>query len=450
MHLGSGRHPLKHALAAEISDTSPFPMSLTALINDPFIEDLPLASNSVDTTQTVVSIHSPLTDLSSDEDTLMDGGLSPARGELRPSFSSLPLPNRKRKRFVLDYVLVPPFPSLTPQRPPIGMRPEDPPPTNKRRLNQDVSSRRNPPRRQSARLDPLAQSRQIRARAFRDAATSPPPESPTVLDTLDTDLEHCLDSVLNQLAEETQRREALQRMYASGSYGVLTTQEVDPQVSSFDADFDTRPFLLPSEDASDDEISISLFGNAFQSLDIRDLQPESVVPTQDSPPAQEGNLLQFEIADDTRTEGEWLMTRPLPEESHGPDPRIPVPAAPYGISPHVLYCRDPTSSQIPEEIHSPAVLTAALVPMAVDIDDSTQRDAQHTGEPAGTSEDFAAQIVAPDVWWGAQNHHETVEAHTFDDGDSEDEMESTRSRCPCNQCSPNAPMHPDSQSTRHT
>jgi hypothetical protein len=75
-------------------------------------------------------------------------------------------------------------------------------------------------------------------------------------DSFVTDMESCLDSILNQLADETQRREALQETYASGLFGEPSVENSEYLFPSEATEFFPKSY---DHAALDDELSQSLF-----------------------------------------------------------------------------------------------------------------------------------------------------------------------------------------------
>ncbi|KAJ7152571.1 hypothetical protein C8R46DRAFT_1121551 [Mycena filopes] len=141
----------------------------------------------------------------------------------------------KRKRMVMDYVLMSPRSLLNDQaKSSSSADPDDPPPRKKNPVQ--LAFRR--PTTQCA--------------TFRDidVATLPsPPESPISdwRDSVGADLESSLDAILNQLADETQRREALQEQYAAFGDGEPSTEQ--PR---------EPPSLSPTLHTSNDDLQESL------------------------------------------------------------------------------------------------------------------------------------------------------------------------------------------------
>ncbi|KAJ7073472.1 hypothetical protein B0H15DRAFT_61585 [Mycena belliarum] len=282
---------------------------------------------------------SELSDTSSDDDTLMEwSGSYPTAGS-----SPSPASPLKRKRLVVDHVLLSPLTAL-PGRKDTGLN-GGPSPNKKLILETEYRD--------------------------REAATSPTPNSASERDAFVVDMESCLDSILNQLADEAQRREALQEMYASGSYSVTHDGAED---ADFESEANTALFL-GSYDVSDDESTQNLGGS-----------PGTLAPQES-----------------------W---RDLP-------------------------------SQILSELNSDFGLHDTVAEGELSLDYS----ALLLGEATAPPNDLENVRVADMRTSAAVEDDMEVDLppSPSDEDDHVSHVEIARSRCPCNQCSPNAPTHPDSQ-----
>ncbi|KAJ7159488.1 hypothetical protein C8R46DRAFT_1108415 [Mycena filopes] len=314
------------------------------------------------------------TDPLSDDDTLMDWeGISPTTATAQS-----PL---KRKRMVMDYVLMSPRSLLNDQaKSSSSADPDDPPPRKKTQCSLLSGA----PRR-SARNLPKVEPEEPQ-RTFRDidVATSPsPPESPSSdwRDSVGADLESSLDAILNQLAEETQRREALQEQYAAfGDGESWTEQPREPPSLSPSLDFTVF-------DRRDDE---ELFESLFHTSND-DLQ-ESLAAGMDA---------------ELRSQFEELPKLKHFQADDDPPPPADFPS-PIMISPFLAIEPDNVSSIADHELE---------------------------GNPNVHSLDF-------NTWW-AQLDEIANEDELWSNSEPTPDDGAARSRCPCNQCSPQVPPYPD-------
>ncbi|KAJ7825190.1 hypothetical protein B0H14DRAFT_3145408 [Mycena olivaceomarginata] len=92
------------------------------------------------------------------------------------------------------------------------------------------------------------------------AGASPTSGSPTPQDgfVTDTEMESFLESILNELAEENQQREAQQESYASDSLDVVSKDFSAPNSAPSSPTTTTNLFLSSYDNASDDESSENL------------------------------------------------------------------------------------------------------------------------------------------------------------------------------------------------
>ncbi|KAJ7700298.1 hypothetical protein B0H16DRAFT_1642856 [Mycena metata] len=340
-------------------------------------------------------ISSPL----SDDDTLMDWDRSsPSHSSVSPTAPTSHSP-LKRKRIVMDCVFLLPH-SLLNDESATNLSPDDSSPRKKSRLALPTT-----PRHISRNIAlRVPESSQQLERTFRDAGTSPPPESesPSDRDSFVTDMESCLDSILNQLAGETQRREVLQEQYASFAVASDSLEEEEPASSPTPTDF----FLSSSKAISDDEdeLSRNMFDSPFSSLHFKtdssiDKDAEVDVELTLYEPL-ESNALRDVVADDDL--------------------------------PHI---NDPVRELEPDNNNVPST--------------AESQESMEVVYSVGSDPPPAVPALEFDTWWAELNEI-----------DKEDELWSipehipshdSKSRCPCNQCSPQAASYPDiSRPSRHS
>ncbi|KAJ7022972.1 hypothetical protein C8F04DRAFT_1136322 [Mycena alexandri] len=304
----------------------------------------------------------------SDDDTLMDwDGSSPPHASVSPTTPSSHSP-LKRKQFVMDYVFLSP-------------------PT---------------PRRSLRHIGPqVTELSQPLERTFRDAGTSPPPESPSDRDSFVADMESCLDSILNQLAEETQRRAVLQQYASFASVPDSPAEEI-PASSPTPTDF----FLNSSDAISDDELSQNMF--EIYSLNLK---PESSIGDETDVDVGLGvqpdsNALRDVVADDDL--------------------------------PHLDGFPSSVRELEPDSMRSPAEQRGSL----------ENEGNVYLGGPEPLNPPTIPTLEF-DTWWAQLNEI-----------DNDDELWSipeqipshdSKSRCPCNQCSPQVTSYPDNDHpSRHS
>ncbi|KAJ6620155.1 hypothetical protein B0H10DRAFT_2022977 [Mycena sp. CBHHK59/15] len=452
---------------------------------------------------------SDLTELPSEDETLMDFSSSlPSR--IISAAQSSPSPALKRKRFKFDHVLLPTLLSLQTPKISTNLEPEDSPPVKKIRRSQSASPVPSSPRHTISHLRDQTASGDL-----DEEHTFSPPDPLSTRDTFVTDIESCLDSILNQLAEEIQRREALHQVYASVSYNT-----VDDAASNTDfsiaTDFEEEPFISPHADASDDELSMNLFENAFVALNITDFEPElkSSSSGPELPSVEDFRLFQGSFLDEIPEDRQRVTnssvlgkvppvsTAPVllevgvslslldrrhsssslslvedepstplavdleseSSESRGPDKESEIH---FGVSPSLLYRSDSSLSLSPE----------LSTPMAVDLESESSESRGPDKESEIHEQPFLTHALDPEkIWWGSTDIGEN-DGHASDVTSDSDELgpdltcgipnsslkfslrlptdyelsvDAPRSRCPCNQCSPNAPLYPDYHPSRHT
>ncbi|KAJ7909461.1 hypothetical protein B0H13DRAFT_634183 [Mycena leptocephala] len=182
---------------------------------------------------------------SDDSETLMDSD-STFSCHGSPTTALTPSSVSKRKRYIVDPVLLSPLAVLDPSSS------NSPSPSKKARQSQYATPLQNTSYNSDLQQNPM--SHQPDGRDFREGTSLH--DSLSGQDSFVTDMESCLDSILNQLADETQRREALQETYASGLFG-------EPSVENSEYLFpsEATEFFPESYDhaALDDELSQSLF-----------------------------------------------------------------------------------------------------------------------------------------------------------------------------------------------
>ncbi|KAJ7740979.1 hypothetical protein B0H14DRAFT_2989652 [Mycena olivaceomarginata] len=256
-----------------------------------------------------------------------------------------------------------------------------------------------------------------RARRSRNAgatgAGASPPESPTEQDgfVTDTDMENFLESILNELAEETQQRNAQQESYPLDSAPDSSAQNSLPSSPSTT----TNLFLSSYDNVFDDESSENLL-NRFQSLNLG---------------AEYRSSAQLDLDSDYTVPRNILDDFPSPQAEILPDFLLHDPSSP------ILYHGNDDQNTRPEILST----SPDFFPATVLHEDKS---------------DKAQMFVEPDaVWWGPQDDEEMdLDANMFDSGGSEEDSESIpdvgRSRCPCNLCSPKAPTNPDYHPSRQS
>ncbi|KAJ6531654.1 hypothetical protein DFH09DRAFT_1370472 [Mycena vulgaris] len=434
-----------------------------------------------DTTTLTPTFGSPLSELPSDYDPPMNWtASSPSHGP--STTTSMPTSAPKRKRFILDYVLLTPRSALENGHQ-MAVSSDGPSP-NKRARHITLSSPRRNPRRNPGAQHIQESRQQLNTQPLRAAATSPPPKSPSdsERDTFVTDMGNCLDSILNQLAEETQRREALQQMYASGSFGVPSDTANDVFLPSFADSTEPDPFLDWYDEVSDDELSQNLFENPLGRLDLTEADPAPSSPGLALDTTLDTGLDRFlddAVADDRLTTSFSSLSM---EGTHA---RRPVDSAlaspPLGISPHLLYRAEASSIPRQEENGTPVeslAMTAApgffpdfllrSDPFSSSNNETSRFDDLSNLMPVDTDE--GDDSVVPDkgksraiepsspmdsdvVWWAEPDHDDT-DRHVSDSDaaqrDSDSTADALRSRCPCNLCFPRATTHPEYRPSRHS
>ncbi|KAJ7139214.1 hypothetical protein C8R44DRAFT_301928 [Mycena epipterygia] len=414
----------------------------------------------------VPAFGSPLSEVSelhSGNNTLMDWtGSVPNQGSYTSPISAL-----KRKRLVLDYVLVPPVSALDIGRKDTTSSRDYSSPHKKARhaaTQSIVTSRRNPRRNSAIQKN----SQQPDRKDFREAATSPPPESPSERDTFVADMESCLNSILNQLAEDTQRRESMQQMYASGSFGVVSEPADDRLLFTMPENHQEHPFLDSYDDISGDELSQTLLENPFRSLSLESVKPEASIPVPEPHATgdEELNRLFHDAVAEDRLSSSFSSSSIQGKHARRA-PTVPTPTPPeVGISPDLLLRAQDSSFQ-EENAGSvsriePTAMTslAQAQPNPLFYDNgsvSSLREAASFSDEPSTSmvmDDEAHASQDAGTSEGIWTHVHEPEAGEPDDDESQSDPGSTvepvRSRCPCNQCSPMAPKHPDYRPSRHS
>ncbi|KAJ7825181.1 hypothetical protein B0H14DRAFT_2821083 [Mycena olivaceomarginata] len=254
-------------------------------------------------------------------------------------------------------------------------------------------------------------SRTTYAGATGAGASPPTSGSPTRQDgfVTDTEMESFLESILNELAEENQQRGARQERYASDSLDGVSIDFSAPNSAPSSPNTTTNLFLSSYDNASDDESSENLL-NRFQSLNLD---------------AEYRSRAQLDLDAD------------------------------YTERPH----------DIPDESQAEMLSDLFLRDLSLSILDHDQTRTEALSISPGFSphdereSDKAQMAVEPDtVWWGppdADGEEMDLDAHPFDGGGSEDEssesaLDTGRSRCPCNLCSPKAPTNPDYHPSRQS
>ncbi|KAJ6569233.1 hypothetical protein B0H19DRAFT_692169 [Mycena capillaripes] len=322
--------------------------------------DTLFSSNPGDASQ-LTSIHPSLTesnhlsglsDPPSDTDTFMDW----ADEEALTTASAL-----KRKQHALDYAFLSPLSILDPS----SLSSTGPSPSKKSRQSQHSTPHHNPPD-----TSELSQSEEME---FSEAGTSLPLESPLERDSFVADLESCLDSILNQLADDTRQRESSQESYTLSLSGIVSDSP-PAENSALSFHDNAADFALNLYDNASDELSQSLFDTRFQSLN-------------------------------------------LGAESAGPD-----------SEPHAQL--DGEYDEVRDNIFDDAV-------------------ADDQGSNSGSTEVPTPFFEDSETWPGELNDDE-MDQNPTPKNDSEFKSEDSRSRCPCNQCSPRAPTHPDYHPSLHS
>ncbi|KAJ7474235.1 hypothetical protein FB451DRAFT_286021 [Mycena latifolia] len=283
---------------------------------------------------------SPLSEMSetpSEDDSLMDWS-SPSQGS-----STSPL---KRKRFILDHVPLSPLSALDSTRIPTAS-PDDPSPNKKVRQSQATTPRRD--LRRNSGEQRISEPLETEEREFSEAAMSPSPDSPSERDPFVADLENCLDSILNELAEETQRREALQEMYASGSFSGSVTSYTADEGFPFSFSDDSAPdmFFDSYDDGSDDELSQNLFENPHGShlyiqisadcmTVVRTLDPQETWLQPSNPDSQLDTKLDSKSIDDAVA-----------------DDQLPISFSRFFITENEVPFNNPLSTSLPIDTYDP-------------------------------------------------------------------------------------------------
>ncbi|KAJ7461390.1 hypothetical protein B0H11DRAFT_122052 [Mycena galericulata] len=417
---------------------------------------------------------SSFSELSESDDTLMDWTSSPSHetSSTAPGSAS-PL---KRKRVVLDYVSIPtPEPGsgvarsdrISLENPPLDLR-------KKGRQTEFVTPRRNPPRNDGvpSRIPTRIQKPHSEpVRNDQRETTSSPPESPDERGAFVADMEHCIDTILNQLAEEAQRREELQQKYAARSYGSASKPAVDVSSSFVDtADPDFVPD--PCDDLSDDELSQSLFDTPFSNLPFRDVEPMSsdlVSPASDLAHVRtvdansdraraQRSFLDDVVADDGLPAGFRVARTSQPMRSVEPMAVVVVPTQHLlrtGVSP----LSPKTAPELPESAESfpPGATPGALLQNIISTSSTSGADDHDLFSgvrmsPAESSSIEPSPTLTQAYTW-PEGPDDDIEMHSLSDSDSDDldsTLSGSRSRCPCNQCSPRATTHPDYKPSRHS
>jgi hypothetical protein len=113
---------------------------------------------------------------------------------------------------------------------------------------------------------PSKRARRSRTAGATGVGESPPPESPTEQDgfVTDTDMENFLESILNELAEETQQRNAQQESYTPDPLDAVPDSSAQNSLPSSPSTT-TNLFLSSYDNMVDDESSENLL-NRCESL----------------------------------------------------------------------------------------------------------------------------------------------------------------------------------------
>ncbi|KAF7340324.1 hypothetical protein MVEN_01951500 [Mycena venus] len=204
---------------------------------------------------------SPISDSSSSGEDIVWNGEDSSITAQSPSASSA----LKRKRYILDHVLLSPSGSSTLDS--IPAPDTDPSPRKKSRQSQNATPREyQGPLQRTAELSGQFQPD---GRNLHEAGAEIPPPNSTQeeRDSFLIDMENCLESILNELAEETQQRESLQERYASELFRPVS--DISGTASPISVLPTATYSFLPAHgsDASDDELSQNLF-DRFQSLTL--------------------------------------------------------------------------------------------------------------------------------------------------------------------------------------
>ncbi|KAJ7447913.1 hypothetical protein B0H11DRAFT_351219 [Mycena galericulata] len=417
---------------------------------------------------------SSFSELSDSDDTLMDWTSSPSHetSSTAPGSAS-PL---KRKRVVLDYVSVPPpepgsgvarSDRISLENPPLDLR-------KKARQTEFVTPHRTPPRnagvpsRIPTRI-PKPHSEPVRN--DQRETTSSPPELPDERSAFVADMEQCIDTILNQLAE-AQRREELQQKYAARSYGSASKPAVDVS-SSFvddtsDPDFDPDP----CDDLSDDELSQSLFDTPFSNVAFPDVEPMSsdlVSPASDLTDVRtvdadlnraraQRSFLDDVVAEDGLPACFRVAKTSQPMRSVEPMAVVTIPPQNL-LRTDVSPLSPPTTAELPESAESfpPGATPGALLQNIISTSSTSGADDHDLFSgvrmsPAESSGVEPSPTLTQAYTW-PEGPDDDIEMHTLSDSDSDDldsTLSGSRSRCPCNQCSPRANTHPDYNPSRHS